>query len=323
MPDSTKQSISATQVPALFNASPYLTKFMLYRWFKYGDEVISPTNNRMDWGLLLEPLCLAQAGKDLFFDVRPTRREDGTQPYVRNGLIGCTRDAEIICPDRGPGALETKCVFDYGTWMREWDGGKKPPRHHELQLQSQMFVGDGFNSFKWGVLAAWCGGEMKYFERKPMPDLWKAMEVEAAKFFADLEAEREPDPFGAAIELPLLAKVFPTEIGSELDLSKFDPASKEFGDALAYAESARMMNWHDAERLGHDRAAKALKARLFALAKSNERVLLPHGISVTVSQSPRAGCTVNPSVTTSLKAFVPDNLPEGDLSVFDNAEIGG
>jgi hypothetical protein len=206
MPDPTRQTISATEAPALFNASPYVTRWMLHRRFAHGDEIHSPEHNRMDWGKRLQPLLLAAAAEDLRLEVKP----NASDVYVRNARLGCTRDAEIICPDRGPGALETKCVFDSGVWMREWAGGKTPPRHHEIQLQVQMYVGDGERPFQWGVLAAWIGGEMHYFEREPILELWDEIDKEARQFFADVQAGTEPDPFGAPIESALLAKVFPT-----------------------------------------------------------------------------------------------------------------
>lgn len=322
MPDAEKKTISATQVPALFDASPYTTRWMLYRWFKYGDALVNPEDNRMDWGKRMEPLCLAQAAEDLFFDVVPSRRADGTQPYVRNGLLGCTRDAEIICPDRGPGALETKICFDDTVWMREWRGGKEVPRHIEIQLQMQMKVGDGKTSYKWGVISVWYAGQMFYFERKPMLDLWKAADEAVAQFFADVEAGNEPDAFGSPIELPLLAQVFPTVPEKVLDLSQLEVGKAEHATALAIAEQVRMLDWHTAERLGHARSEKELKARLLAIAKDNEKVLLPYRITYKVKQSRRAGFTAGPSIATSLDLYVPADLPEGDISQFHNAELG-
>src|SRR3989442_9052297 len=127
MPDTTKQTISATQSPALFGVSPYMTRWMLLRHFIHGDPIDSPEHERMTWGKKLQPLVLAQAAEDLHLEVRPNAED----VYLRSEHfpIGCTRDAEIICPDRGPGTLETKCVFDYGVWMQTWNGGKALPKH--------------------------------------------------------------------------------------------------------------------------------------------------------------------------------------------------
>jgi hypothetical protein len=74
--------------------------------------------------------------------------------------------------------------------------------------------------------------------------------------------------------------------------------------------------------LGHQRAEKSLKAQLLAFALDNEKVFLPYGINFTVEQSARAGYTVKPTVATSLTPYVPENLPEGDLAPFQNAELG-
>jgi hypothetical protein len=150
-------TISATEAPALFNVSPYVTRWMLYKKFADGVDIDGAEDARMSWGKKLQPLIVAQAAEELRLEVR-SNAED---VYHRRGLLGCTRDAEIICPDRGRGALETKCVFDYGVWMRDWAGGKMVPRTHEIQLQQQMLVGDAEHGevgehgpqYDWGVIA--------------------------------------------------------------------------------------------------------------------------------------------------------------------------
>ncbi len=322
MPDVERKTLSATEVPALFDASPYITRWMLYRKFRHGDEIAQKESNRMDWGKRLEGPLLQAAAEDLRFEVRANRGDDGNQVYVRNGLLGCTRDATIICPDRGPGALEIKCVFDYQVWMREWGGGKTPPRQHEIQLQVQCKVGDGTTPYKWGVLGAFCGGEMFYFQRKPIPDLWAAMDAKAAEFFDDVKNDREPDPFGTPIEVPLLTQVFPTVAGKVLDLSKEPPEipgepfpiiSEEWKRAIEQAERVRMMDYHGRERLGHEKAEKKIKAEMLALAGDAAEILFPHGVRVKIKKIERAGYTVAPSLYKTVSAYVPEGLDDGAL----------
>jgi hypothetical protein len=143
---------------------------MLWQRFANGMDIDSRADARMNWGQKAPAADHRAGAEEMRLEVT-AEREDA---YMRRGLLGCTRDATIICPDRGPGALETKCVFDYRTWMADWNGGKQPPRHHEIQLQQQMFVGDeGGESYRWGVLAAWVAGEVHYFERAPIADLWR------------------------------------------------------------------------------------------------------------------------------------------------------
>lgn len=307
MPDPLRQTISATEASALFDVSPYITRWMLYRRFAHGEEAYVTPHARMDWGTKLEPLVLAQAAEDLKIEIRPNRDGEGKQAYVRNGLLGCTRDAEIFCPDRGPGACETKCVFDYRTWMTEWDGGNRPPRHHEIQLQQQMKVGDGKTSYQWGVEVVWVAGEVLYFERKPIPKFWNALDAEASRFFADVTAGNEPEPFGSPREYPLLAEVFPIEEEKVLDLRE-DPNGR------ALAEKVRLYDYHRKQRLGHTKGEDAIKMELRVVGKDHGKILLPHGINVTLKQN---------KTGVGMKAFVPADVPEGGLNDFEEADLAG
>jgi predicted phage-related endonuclease len=299
MPDASHQTISASQSPALFDASPYVTRWMLWQHIAKGEPLPQPDHNRIPWGQRLQPLVLAVASDELKLEVRPNAADD----YVRRGLIGCTRDAEIFCPDRGPGALETKCVFDYGVWMREWEGGKRPPRHYEIQLQHQMMVGDGEKPFGWGILAAWCCGDMHYFERKPIPELWAEIDRRVAQFFDDVKSGREPEPFGDPVEVSMLATVFPTVEGNVLDY-RAEP------DALAVAEKARMVEYHAKEVAGNKRVEKSLKAQLQAIAKDHDAILLPNGITVKLRRQSRKAFSVAETTFTVVSVHVPDDLPD-------------
>lgn len=298
MPDALRQTISATEASALFDVSPYTTRWMLFRRFAYGDEAFRPPNSRMDWGTILEPVVLREAAKDLKFEIKPNAGEDGKQAYVRNGLLGCTRDAEIFCPSRGPGICEVKCVFDYKTWMQNWNGGNSPPRHHEIQIQQQMKVGDGANSYAWGVEIVWVASEMFYFERKPIPKFWEALDREAERFFADVAAKNEPEPFGVPVENPLLAEVFPIIEDKVLDL-------REAADGLTVAETIRMFDYHRKQRLSHNKGEEGLKQKLRVLAKEHGTILCPHGINAKIKQN-KTGI--------GLKVFVPEDLPEGAMA---------
>lgn len=300
MPDPTKATLSATQTPALFGASPYLTRWMLARHFIYGDPIDSPEHNRMDWGKKLQPLILAQAAEDLHLEVRPNANDT----YVRRGRLGCTRDAEIICPDRGPGSLETKCVFDFGVWMREWDGGKTLPRQNEIQVQQQMYVGDGAQPHAWGVIAVWVCGEIKYYERKPIGELWTAIEDETDKFFADVEAKREGEPFGDPVEMPLLNQLFAPVPGKVVDFTEHPKAQQ-------LAEQVRMMDWHGSERLIHEKGERSIKAMLKAMMLDAEEATFTDGIKVRAKKVDRAGHTVKPSSYTTLDVFVPNSAAPG------------
>src|SRR6202030_2608549 len=176
MPDPERKTLSATESPALFGASPYVTRWMLYQKFANGENIEKPADERMNWGKLMQPIIIEQVARERGLEVIPNN-----DTYVRRGLLGCTRDATIIAPGIGPGALKIKCVFDYRVWMTKWNGGKTVPREVEIQLQQQMFVGDGDSNltpeviekatpYNWGLIAVWVCADLYYFERQPIPE---------------------------------------------------------------------------------------------------------------------------------------------------------
>jgi hypothetical protein len=302
MPDPTKQTLSATQTPGLFGVSPYVTRWMLWQHFARGIEIDPPEDGRMSWGKKLQPLVLEQAAEDLKLEVRP----NAADAYHRRERLGCTRDADIICPDRGPGALETKCVFDYRTWMSDWQGGKAPPRTHEIQLQQQMFVGDESGSFSWGVMATWVAGEVHYFEREPIPELWTTLLTGAAEFFASVKANVEPDPFGIPIELDLLTRVFPTVVGNIRDLTSEIGADK-------LAEMVSMYAYHREQTGSAAKEAERLRAQILAMARDAEEVHLPGGVRVTISMDTRG--------SKRIKVYVPDDRAAAPRATIPIEEI--
>jgi hypothetical protein len=287
MPDPDGKTLSATESPALFDASPYVTKWMLYRKFANGENLDKPADGRMSWGTKLQPLIIEQVAQERGLEVIPNN-----DTYVRRGLLGCTRDATIIAPGIGPGALEIKCVFDYRVWMTKWNGGKTVPREVEIQLQQQMFVGAGSDinktsvCYHWGLIAVWVCADLYYFERKPVPELWTDLERRAIGFFSDVKYKREPDPFGAAVELPLLNKVYPMQPGNVLDLS----ADSEH---VKTSEKVSLYDHLKSEATGLKDNVEKYRVELLALAKDAEYVKLPCGVSFRVKRVGKAGRTID------------------------------
>jgi predicted phage-related endonuclease len=289
MPDVTRQTLSATETPALWGLSPYVTKWMLYQRFAGGVELDQNENVRMSWGRKLQPLVIAQAAEDLHLVVEPNH----DHAYRRRGRLGCTRDATIFCPDRGRGALETKCVFDYATWMREWDGGRRVPPHHEIQQQQQMKVGDDDGPYAWGVLAVWVAGAQYYFERRPLGEFWQLLDQEAEAFFAAVAAKSEPHPSGMAVEIPWLTRLFPTVKRKRRDLSRH-PAG------AAVARKVMLYKTLGGQESLARRRKETLRAQLLALAKDNEELLLPGGVRLRIATRTVAEQTRKASVSKTL-----------------------
>lgn len=293
----------------LLGVSPYVTKWMLFQRFARGIEAPGPDHNRLNWGTKMEPLLLEQAAEDLKLEVATNRQPDGSQIYVRRGLLGCSRDADIYDPQRGPGALETKCCFDYKILMQEWDGGKTPPRMHEIQLQQQMYVGDGEKPFEWGVIALWCGGDMTYFQRKPMPDLWKTFEQTAKEFYDDILAGREPEPFGDPVELPLLKQMFHKPTGEIIN------AVEKFGEVEATKLAQRVVDadYQRVQRLAAEKVEEKVKAELLGLLKDADEIELPQGIRVTrkINTSNYKAQPARTSTSISVKTHIPQQIDGG------------
>jgi hypothetical protein len=294
MPDATLKTVSATQSPALFGVSPYVTKWMLYRHFHDGVSLEIEDNARLKYGRRLQPLILEDAAQELALEVTPNTENT----YIRRGLLGCTPDANVVAPDRGPGRIETKAVFDYGVWMREWDGGRTVPRHHDIQLQQQMYVGDEKKPFEWGIIIAWVCGDLYYFERQPIPELWERLETEAAAFLADVAAGNEPDPFGAPVEIGWLTKLLPVVEKKVRDLRTEPGADK-------LVEAAVQFNLAKDVRGANDKLANKCKAELLGAALDAEEVLLPSGVKLTIKQSYKRAYSVKESTSKLLTVYVP------------------
>jgi len=258
---------------------------MLWQRFANGIEPQREESSRMDWGKAMQPLIVKRVAEERKLEVFPNG-----ETYVRRGLLGCTRDAMIISPDHGPGALEIKCVFDYDQWGRKWKGGTEVPREIEIQLQQQMCVGNGEFQFAWGLIVVWVCADLYYFERKPVIDLWTRLNKEAEAFLISVSRNEEPDPFGTAVELPLLMQLYPTRPDSVLDLSA-DP------DHVKTSQDVSMFKTMKEQASGPASVAEGLRIKLLALAKDYAFIKLPCGVSYRVKKSGR-GKTIEP--------FIPD-----------------
>jgi len=196
MPDPLKKTLSATQIPALFDKSPYVTRWLLWQHYRNGAELEFEPNERMEWGTRLEPAIFQATCERLNL----AGEHHTSQTYFRHRAlpIGCTPDGTIHDLNRGPGAVECKNV-DWLQWKDNWTDTAAPD-HIELQIQTQMLVRDQ----RWGIIACLVGGnELRLYHREPDPDLHERIITEADEFLASVREGREPDPMGRDIELPL------------------------------------------------------------------------------------------------------------------------
>ncbi len=201
MPDVTRKTVSASQAAALFNRSPYLTRWMLYHWAK-GQDIDGPGDERMAIGTRLERVILEMAADELGIEVTPhkaqTYQAHDTEP------VGCTIDATCWDPALGDGVVEAKSV-DYLIWKDQWSEEMAPP-HIEIQLQVQLMVREA----AWGVIAALVGGnQLKIYRRWPNEHLQKEIVREARAFFEEVANNRCPPIQGMPREFAVLDAMYP------------------------------------------------------------------------------------------------------------------
>ncbi len=201
MPDPSRQTISASQMPALFGASPYLTRFMLFHHFRNGAPLDQRENIRMRWGTLQQEAILAGTADAYRLAIQSNVE---AREYVRRGQIGHTRDGLMHAADVGPIVVEAKNV-DYFVHRDSWTD-TAAPAHIEIQLQTGMYC----DNAERGIIAHLVGGnDLRFFERSPDRDFQQRMLLETADFFESVAQNREPEPLGSPIELPMFAHLYP------------------------------------------------------------------------------------------------------------------
>jgi predicted phage-related endonuclease len=268
MPDPTKQTLSATQVPGLFGQSPYVTPWMLYHWAKNSMSLDIPETTRMSWGKKLQHVIIAGAAEQLRLEIREA------DEYRRHlpDRIGYTTDADIYDPALGLGAVEAKNV-DARVYKTEWTEEAAPP-HIELQLQTQIMVLDAIRGgCKWGIIPVLVGGnELIIHRRLPNPEQQALIRKEVAQFWLDVEQGREPAPFGSPREVPGLIQMY--------DASR-QPGKVEVVSTDEAHEIVRDYEYHKAQRLEQEKLEEALKIKIRGMAKDAEILNVP-GYEVTL-----------------------------------------
>jgi hypothetical protein len=271
MPDPEKTTVSASQVSALYDASEYTTRWMLWHAFANGVDIEPAENTRMRIGKAMEPVISRLAAEDHALDIR---RNDHDH-YYRRGPLGCTPDSHVFtCPTRGDGIIETKNV-DWLIWKQKWrfDGEGNcvgATDYVELQVQTQMWVMD----VSWALIAVLVGGnELLYLERRPDREVQDQLVTEAQRFLASVRAGEAPDPLGVSPEVPILSRIYPEVLPEpvlELQGSRAEEglALEEWiADAL---DARRRRKLADDEYTGH-------RVRILNLCGSHGRVRTPGG----------------------------------------------
>lgn len=182
--------VGASEVAALFDASPWLTRFEL--WHRKRGTIATPEfnavvdgapeNERVYFGVKLEPVIIDAACERWGYEPidTPARLSNG------KGLGGHP-DQLVRCPIRGPGILEVKTA----DWLVAKKWGDEPPLHYLLQSQAYQ----GLAGVTWGDVIVLVGGnQLVRHQYEFRPKVYAEIEARVAAFWCSIEAGKAPKP---------------------------------------------------------------------------------------------------------------------------------
>lgn len=179
-----KTHIGASEVAALFDVHPFLSKFEL--WHQKKGNLPAPNLDdveRVQWGNFLEAGIASGLAK----------MHDWTlsfaEPVVHATVKGMAATPDYtVHEERGDGLLEIKNV-DYLQW-RNWENDE-PPLAYILQLQHQLAC----TGLKWGRIGWLIGGNTSGFrEYEAKPKTIAEIERRVEWFWKTIELNEPPDP---------------------------------------------------------------------------------------------------------------------------------
>lgn len=188
--------VTSTEVSALFDISPYMTRFELWHKKKNKDVGEINENERMKWGTRLQESIALGIGVDNGWEVNPF-----TEFKKLDGLkIGSSFDYQVLIPmganegeDDLTALLEIKNVdalaFRDG-WLIDGENIEAPP-HIELQVQHQLLV----SGYKKAYIGALVGGNKVFLiERTADEEIFEQIKIKVKEFWKSIEDGIEPEP---------------------------------------------------------------------------------------------------------------------------------
>lgn len=260
--------ITSTEISALFDCNPYMTKFELWH-YKNGSAVQDfESTERMTWGSRLEPVIAQGVSEDLSLDARPYK------DFIFDDTLKLGASYDYVYGDDG--ILEIKNV-DGLQYKQKWTEDEAP-LHIELQVQLQMFL----SGRKKALIAALVGGnEIKTCERTVDDAVINAIKKKASEFWALKEAPT-PD--------------FQKDADFIMSISQFAEPNTVMTATPEIEELARAYKFASQAEKEHAKTKDAIKAQLMTIIGSCEKV---KGNSFSIS----AGITGPSEYTVKRKAF--------------------
>lgn len=270
--DLRKNDITSTEISALFNCSPYCTKFELWHRKKKNLSSNFEENERSSWGLFLQDGIMAKFAKDNNWGF--SRKLN----YMRNKelRIGASFDFDLIIKnpntgedEYGYGLAEVKnvdgLVFKNG-WIVEGDY-IEAPAHIELQAQHQMLCsGLPFNY----ILSLIGGNRGEKLYRTPNQKIFDAIIRESQLFWKSIEDNIEPEP--SEVDADFISSLYNVSDSEKI----LDARGDKTISALAAYYKTCQQEESDAEK-----RKKMAKAKLLPLIGTASKVLVDGGYSIS------------------------------------------
>jgi predicted phage-related endonuclease len=227
--------VGASEAAALFDCSPYLTKFELYHRkkgniatpeFNALHDDGTPDDERIYWGVKLEAAIIEAAKERYGYQDREQAE------HLSNGKgLGGHPDRRVICPERGPGILEIKTA----DWLVRKSWGDEPPAHYLIQSQAYQ----GLDGVAWGdVLVLVGGNKLERFCYDFRPKIYAEIEKRVEAFWQSIAAD-EPPPADYARDLPTITELYREGTEEVVDLTA-DNLAHEAAAAFLFAKEARL-----------------------------------------------------------------------------------
>jgi predicted phage-related endonuclease len=218
--------VGASECAALFDCSPYLTRFEL--WHRRKGNIDSPDLSgveRVEWGLRLEPAIIAAAADRWGYQLEETPRRLSNE----RGLGG--HPDQLATDERGPGIIEIKTA----DWLvfKQW--GSEPPEHYLLQAIAYA----GLAGRSWCDIVVLVGGNrLERFCYDFRPKIYAEIERRVEAFWQSIEAN-DPPPADYTRDLDTIADLYREGTDEVVDLTA-DNLAHEAAAAFLFAKEARL-----------------------------------------------------------------------------------
>jgi len=251
---------------ALCSDDSFVTMNELY-WRKRRIKEQQNATSIMKWGNIMEPLIALMIAEENGWTLQ---KNENYHEHPDHPHLGCTLDYMALETENGPAYLQIKNVVHTS---HKWTQTKATP-YVEIQVQQELMVANaarrsaGLPEFKYHIIGSMHRGnpeDIRLMFRAANDDVQRAIIDASARFWSDLQSNREPDlnsPKDYAHVMDMIKQAQPVE---RAVLMKGRPEI----DTLAYEyESARQ------ERLNAEKKEQLLKAKLarYCLTEENGKL---------------------------------------------------